>query len=303
MSHIKFPKISSFRKAQQSALRLGLLDPIEYVGSVKLHGTNAAVVRLEDGTLQFQSRRRVITPDDDNYGFATWASNRTWAGVAPGIAIYGEWCGPGVMNATAVNQMDRKRFVIFDILNLKDGVRILPFPEGTVRSDADVLRITEAPTPKVMVNFGTGIIDEVLELTASTGDQCPFAALFKHEGIGEGYVWRPTALRYTNNTDLWFKTKSDEYTSRLGEKPPKKPKPGAKEAYAKAHALVTERRCEQGIEYLNEFNLPLSKESTGEFIKFVIRDIEEEEDVSKDVLRAIGKFAAPWYFKHLKETG
>ena len=38
----------------------------------KLDGTNAAVVVREDGTVYAQSRTRVITPGDDNFGFAYW---------------------------------------------------------------------------------------------------------------------------------------------------------------------------------------------------------------------------------------
>lgn len=38
----------------------------------KIDGTNAAVHVNDDGTFHAQSRNRIITPDDDNFGFATW---------------------------------------------------------------------------------------------------------------------------------------------------------------------------------------------------------------------------------------
>lgn len=39
----------------------------------KIDGTNAAIhVDGESGRVAAQSRRRLITPDDDNYGFAGW---------------------------------------------------------------------------------------------------------------------------------------------------------------------------------------------------------------------------------------
>jgi hypothetical protein len=40
----------------------------------KIDGTNAQVFIGEDGTMQFGSRTRWITPDDDNFGFAKWAT-------------------------------------------------------------------------------------------------------------------------------------------------------------------------------------------------------------------------------------
>jgi len=39
----------------------------------KLDGTNACIIITEDGDFACQSRSRLITPEDDNYGFAAWA--------------------------------------------------------------------------------------------------------------------------------------------------------------------------------------------------------------------------------------
>ncbi len=45
------------------------LPTITFTGTVKLHGTNAGIVKYSDGRLEFQSRERVLTLDYDNAGF------------------------------------------------------------------------------------------------------------------------------------------------------------------------------------------------------------------------------------------
>lgn len=60
----------------------------------KLDGTNAAVV-ITDNDIYAQSRKRLLTPDDDNFGFATWVENNQEslrADLGTG-RHYGEWFG------------------------------------------------------------------------------------------------------------------------------------------------------------------------------------------------------------------
>jgi hypothetical protein len=66
----------------------------------KIDGTNAAVI-VPEGTeepLQAQSRSRLITPQDDNYGFARWVQeNEKFLRdtLGPGHH-FGEWWGIGI---------------------------------------------------------------------------------------------------------------------------------------------------------------------------------------------------------------
>ena len=80
-----FPKITRYLKA-------------DCVITEKVDGTNAALAFEWDGTLTTQSRTRVITPEDDNYGFARWAvehSSELFDYFGPG-RHFGEWWGRGV---------------------------------------------------------------------------------------------------------------------------------------------------------------------------------------------------------------
>ena len=82
-----FPKIK----------RLTKFNPLEVTITEKIDGTNGCVV-IENGELSFvQSRNRIITPDDDNYGFAKWAWANKDALASFGNGYhYGEWAGEGI---------------------------------------------------------------------------------------------------------------------------------------------------------------------------------------------------------------
>lgn len=101
----------------------------------KINGTNACVL-IYDGQVKAQSRKRMITPDDDNYGFAKWVYDN--AGVLMdtlGFGYhYGEWFGPGIQgNPLGV---ESKRFALFHAtkytedngyeLNKVDGLETVP---------------------------------------------------------------------------------------------------------------------------------------------------------------------------------
>lgn len=80
----------------------------------KIDGTNAAVVITEDGQIAAQSRSRLITPEDDNYGFAAWVRDN--AGelmkLGPGHH-FGEWWGMGIQRKYG---MTERRFSLFNVI-------------------------------------------------------------------------------------------------------------------------------------------------------------------------------------------
>ena len=101
-----FPKISRFRR--------------EVVITEKLDGTNAAVGVTDDGVVYAQSRKRLITVDADNYGFARWVAEHEDAlrvELGPGLH-FGEWWGQGIQRKYG---LDEKRFSLFNVLRWKDA--------------------------------------------------------------------------------------------------------------------------------------------------------------------------------------
>lgn len=63
----------------------------------KIDGTNAQVVVTKDGQVYAGSRKRYITPEDDNYGFASWVKENEehLRNLGPG-RHFGEWWGKGI---------------------------------------------------------------------------------------------------------------------------------------------------------------------------------------------------------------
>jgi hypothetical protein len=78
----------------------------------KIDGTNACI-RILDGTVTTQSRKRLITPEDDNFGFAKWAYDN--AGALTDVLGYGvhfgEWFGEGIQKNPL--GIEGKRFAHF----------------------------------------------------------------------------------------------------------------------------------------------------------------------------------------------
>lgn len=108
----------------------------------KIDGTNAAIIIIPDGVdgenhvalaqyrydetgehwvqLGAQSRTRLITPDNDNHGFARWVRENaeTLAGdLGPGTH-FGEWWGQGIQRKYG---MDHKVFSLFNTAKWVDA--------------------------------------------------------------------------------------------------------------------------------------------------------------------------------------
>lgn len=101
----------------------------------KLDGTNACIV-AQDGKVTAQSRKRIITPDDDNFGFAKWVYDNAGALLDTlGYGYhYGEWFGEGIQKNPL--GIEGKRFALFHAtkytedngyeLNKVDGLETVP---------------------------------------------------------------------------------------------------------------------------------------------------------------------------------
>lgn len=81
----------------------------------KIDGTNAAVGVTEDGVVYAQSRSRIITPDQDNHGFARWVQDNTDAlAETLGAGLhFGEWWGSGIQRGYGLSKGE-KRFSLFN---------------------------------------------------------------------------------------------------------------------------------------------------------------------------------------------
>lgn len=79
----------------------------------KIDGTNACVIVDNGEVVGCQSRNRLITPEDDNMGFANWAEQHKAELATLGNGYhYGEWAGPGIQSNP--HDLAEKTFFLFD---------------------------------------------------------------------------------------------------------------------------------------------------------------------------------------------
>jgi hypothetical protein len=308
-----------------------VLPALRFWGTVKLHGTNSSVVIRPDGIIQAQSRKRVLTIDSDNYGFANFVhdeiGHQMWLEIAEylrekfsidhdkTIVIYGEWAGSGIQSGVAISKVERA-FHIFAVRAIagkeaeddeKEWIEVGP---GTKLHDFHdrINDITTYTVYTVVVDFESpgSIINDLAELTNEVEQECPAGKFLGVNGIGEGIVWRCYAPGYTSSR-FWFKVKGKKHSASKVRTlaPVDVEKMASLEEFVER--TVTEQRLLQGIEHLKEMNLELSRSSTGDFLRWVFRDIAEEEadtmEASALTLKDIGKpvstKARKWLFAYL----
>jgi len=293
--HTPFPKIGQFRDVishiKQKTRFVSLaedgtpifnpditLPKLSFEGTVKLHGTNAAVSRNPDGSIHFQSRERIITPMSDNAGFALWASTIDWTEFLKPFAeykhvvVFGEWCGGNIQASVALNKLP-KMFVIFKVLVDGEWLRVPTLHSMVLR----IYNIRQFPTFNVEVDFENpaAVQSRLVELTEAVEAECPVAKALGVSGIGEGIVWTCD----TDNT-LVFKVKGDKHSaSKVKTLAAIDPELVANTAQF-IENTVTENRLRQGLE-----KVTLDIKSVGEFIRWVYNDIITEE---ADVILASG---------------
>ena len=140
--------------------------------SEKIDGTNACIVITEDGDIYAQSRTRIITPTEDNYGFATWVEENKETLIRDlGVGRnFGEWWGRGIQRNYG---LDRRMFSLFNTYRwaAKRGHFLTP--------NLDVVPVLwEGP-------FDTGVIEYAHQELMDNGSQAA-PGWMKPEGL---VVW------------------------------------------------------------------------------------------------------------------
>ena len=302
------------------------MPTLAFEGTVKLHGTNAALVQQPGLPIHAQSRNRILTIESDNCGFANFVyetTGREWwttyltkvhetYKLSPNdtVAIYGEWCGKGILGASPLKVLD-KAFVIFAICVFDHETETHTWLNKNLIPTSDhkqVKRINDYQSWLITIDFDDPAQsrNELVALTDAVEIECPFAKSHGVTAIGEGIVWRCITPDWTDSR-FWFKVKGEKHSAT-------KVKTTAKvdpEVLASINEfvthVVTSRRCEQGVEYLNEQGIELSKRSTGHFLKWVTADIIKEESdtltasnlTQKQVSNRVNEITRRWWFEYL----
>ena len=298
---LKFPSINQFRQTIKSVRDYAKynntpLSVLRFTGTIKLHGTNAAVrYNAITDELVCQSRERIITAFDDNAGFARFVHDNQIAFKramepftsedAPEVILFGEWAGKGVKNTVAVGELE-KAFYVFDGGFVQYDVDANPTFErmdweivfNIVRKvfPSNVYSIFDFPSFVMDIDFNRPELsqNELVQITIDVETQCPVAKSFGVDGIGEGVVW------YHADSGLRFKVKGEKH-STTKVKTIKAIAAVDLERLASVaefvDSVVTDNRLNQGIDKLGEMGLFVDITSMGPFLKWVAGDVLKEE--------------------------
>lgn len=292
-----FPSINQYRsvvKAEREWAEYHNTPPRKrkYLGTVKIHGTNAGITMTRAGEILYRSRSRFITPEDDNYGFARAMSiheGEICDALSPyaqagDVTVFGEWCGAGIQSNVGVSALE-KMMVVFAMRvgdNWQEPCRIAGFSV----LDARIFNTHNFPRWTLEIDFSQPeqYQNELIALTNAVEQICPVAKQFGCDGIGEGIVWTP--IDDDMGSRYWFKVKGEKHSSS-------KVKVLAAvdvERFAKRDelvaALVTDSRMAQGIDlHVNEFGRSLEMRDIGEYLRWVFNDVLKEE---ADTIQASG---------------
>lgn len=249
---------------------------LKFKGTVKLHGTNSGIVKYADGHLEFQSRERVLSLNEDNAGFMTEMVAKDLEPLFSKLefndfaAIYGEWCGGNIQKGVAINGL-QKMFVIFGILVDDVWVEI---PKDLHINEIGIYNILQFPTYEIDIDFNTPEIiqNKLIEMTICVENSCPAGLFFGKEGIGEGIVFTCESKPY-----LRFKSKGEKHSATKVKKLNSVNVEEIESINEFVDAACSENRLKQGISYFNENGIEVDAKNTGEFLRWVVNDVLKEE--------------------------
>lgn len=345
---IKFPSIEQFRTVITNINRhynfVGLNENgeaiydlnkpkpvITFKGTVKLHGTNAAVCYNNVSGLWAQSRENIITPLNDNAGFAFFVETKKDAFIrlmklvaeknnldlnSNTISIYGEWAGSGIQKTVAISGIDKSLFIF--------GVKITPFNNESDEQkevaywvdysylkdeESRIYNIDDYETYSINIDFNEPQLfqNKLIEITMDIEKECPVGKKFGIIGVGEGCVWTANV----NGNVYRFKVKGDAHA---GKSKVKTLKPVDDEKIKKlieiSEKVTPVWRLSQMIE--KSCNLSnggeLDRRNLGAYIKLVIDDIVKEDiDILidnnveiKDITKYVSEIAKNYFFEQEK---
>jgi hypothetical protein len=287
MEVIEWPSIDEFKYASQY-IRHGdfIGESIDYVSKIKLHGMHAAI-QIKGNEVGYQSRRRMLTPDNDSAGFAAWASQyeEEWRSCSKAfdnetVIIYGEWFGDRMTKKVACSRVEGKHFAVFAIrlFTASYSVRLV-FP-GNIAA-----RLPSIPNLHILPIFGRYRIDEnnltelaaLIEQQVEDIDKCDpwIQPTFGIEGPGEGLVFYPTSCY---DVRLLFKVKGEAHRVNKVRKVMDVNPEELATVDAFVDAFLTPARLDQALAELNAGSLDdrLTVRDTGDFVQWVLQDIQNE---------------------------
>jgi hypothetical protein len=333
MEFKKWQKIGQFHNVRKSIHAIAdykrtlgeevLFPIVTYRGKVKLDGTNAAI-RVVNNRVAAQSRSRMITAEDDNYGFAAfvntvedWVQNLSHD--SDDLTIYGEWCGRGIQKRCSVSRCDRM-FVVFAAC-LGSSRVIDPSALETLLGERPAgVHVLDWHGDAIVVDYQSEdsvdtAVNAMCEAVAAVESCDPWVkSMFDEEGLGEGLVYYPLqvepgvgsgTLCVPDEEDLLFKAKGEEHKNVIQLRPVLKDPEVVASIADFVSKFVTEDRMQQGLSELG-IREPAASD-TGAFLKWMGNDVKSESADELEVAgltwnavaKQVARAAKNWLFAQL----
>lgn len=277
------------------------LPEFEILGSVKLHGTNAAVVfkindldDFETASFHTQSKNTAFKEGTLNghfdfnlfvnqniSNFRDLAKKVTeeieHLQVGDIITLFGEWAGPGIQKGVAISNIENRKFFLFSALLNDEYLDIKHVKTNWNR----IHNIYEYETFQLTVNNTQLDVlkNEIDKLVSYVEEKCPVAKLFGVDGIGEGIVWIGHFIHPLSNklVNVKFKSKGEKHAISQKDTRTKIEAPELSEnVIFVINEIDVENRVHQMINEHFEGVLP-GRSATGKIIELVLNDIALEE--------------------------
>ena len=333
MEHYGFTKIGQYKNVIKDVLyesnRDGVVPPtLKFTGTVKMHGSNAGISYIPGEHLSVQSRTRIVTPTDDNAGWANFVEERKEAFETLMEALlvensskeavhnytpilFGEWCGGNIQKGIALNELP-KMFVVFAVkyVNVNDPEDSY-YAQTRVKDEEQLIfNILDFPMFEIEIDFNKPQIaqNQIVQWVEQVEALCPVGKHFGVEGIGEGIVFS----NYDENGHRKhiFKAKGKKHSTCNVKTIAPVDLEKMKSIEEFTDYAFTENRCNQAIEQVFiGTNTEVDQKGTGNFIKWVVSDIIAEETdtmtasnlTSKDIGKYVSKLAKNWFFTYIDQ--
>jgi hypothetical protein len=307
---------------------------IKFIGTVKLHGTNASVMYNDESGIWVQSRSNIITPEKDNAGFAWFVESKkkffqklfnqikekySINTTLNTIGIYSEWAGANIQKGVGICNIEKSCFIY--------GIKISPITEieeeqknnsaywvdyyGFKDKENKIYNMLDFKTYEIDVDFNRPELSQnkIVEMTLEVENECPVAKEFGFlNTIGEGIV-------FTNIKDgvrIFFKSKGEAHSATSKVKTLKVVDDEKINKCIEISEKVTpswrlNQMVDETFDTINGGQLDVKQ--MGSFIKAVINDvIKEDSDIIsdagleiKEIAKYISEISRKFFFQRLNE--
>lgn len=339
---IHFPKIHGFDRVCEDVEEQHSFDikddeeaaypKITFSGSVKVHGTNGAIVTNPEGQIYCQNHNKVLEYEsEDNYKFMQFVEGRRVSELfdmvkemyfneggeedidTAYIALFGEFAGKGIQGGVGVCSLDRFFYLfairlVFDDSKKNAWLKLSDYKEVEMPRQR-IFNAMNFPVYKATVEFSNpqSAVKTLKDLTQKVAKDCPVAKQLGGKGKGEGLVW--SEENEDKNFNIVFKTKEESFL------PTKKDNvsvsaPVVESVTNFVKMTVTDVRLKQGIQYIAEQGLDCELRNARTFANWIVDDIFEEEEstIKKSGLQntnlrqKIVSAARDWFSKYCESS-